>query len=259
MDASRQTWWAARHSQSQWPHSQLHGIQTHGTPAWWRLHCSIWQHHSQRLCITCESVSSISQPTPSCVADPYMPVKLRHRWHTLCPAGVTPGSGVERQQSYSTLMYRLLQDKEQLATFCLGSLGQDLVTQELAVSGRNWGSIALIGSSLMYKVDDKVMLEVPLPDVSQAQQTKVGSLPELTASNLPAGRYTLLTNSEICSVCCVRVTRCCSCKFGAIDNEVALLGACWESVFVSQPSKQACSWRRFCRRNRNINVSSEKE
>lgn len=68
----------------------------------------------------------------------------------------------------------MLQDKEALSRFCQESLDQELSSQELAVSGRNWGAVGLNGSSLMYKVDDKVMFEVPLPDVSQAQQTKVG-------------------------------------------------------------------------------------
>ncbi|KAL6756819.1 hypothetical protein V8C86DRAFT_1789455 [Haematococcus lacustris] len=45
-------------------------------------------------------------------------------------------------------------------------------TSALAVSGRNWGNVAINGKSLMFLVDGKVALEVPLPDVAQAQQVK---------------------------------------------------------------------------------------
>jgi hypothetical protein len=41
------------------------------------------------------------------------------------------------------------------------------------VAGRNWGDVSIDGSSLLYTVDNKALFEVPLPDVSQAQQTKV--------------------------------------------------------------------------------------
>eukprot|EP00879_Flechtneria_rotunda_P026994 GHRR01028848.1.p1 GENE.GHRR01028848.1~~GHRR01028848.1.p1 ORF type:complete len:661 (+),score=230.98 GHRR01028848.1:215-2197(+) len=63
-------------------------------------------------------------------------------------------------------------DHDGLASLCHTSLGKDIIAQDLAVAGRNWGAVELNGSSLMYKVDNKVMFEVPLPDVSQAQQTK---------------------------------------------------------------------------------------
>jgi hypothetical protein len=67
-----------------------------------------------------------------------------------------------------------LQDHDTLAPFCSSSLGHDLQPQELAIAGRNWGDVELNASSLVYKVDSKVMFELPLPEVSQAQQTKVG-------------------------------------------------------------------------------------
>lgn len=67
----------------------------------------------------------------------------------------------------------VLQDHDSLANFCRDNLGNELQAQELAITGRNWGNVDLNGSSLVYKVDNKVMFEVPLPDVSQAQQTKV--------------------------------------------------------------------------------------
>jgi hypothetical protein len=40
-------------------------------------------------------------------------------------------------------------------------------------AGRNWGDVEINSSSLLYRVDQKVLFEVPLPEVSQAQQTKV--------------------------------------------------------------------------------------
>lgn len=42
-----------------------------------------------------------------------------------------------------------------------------------ACPGRNWGDVEINSSSLLYRVDNKALFEVPLPDVSQAQQTKV--------------------------------------------------------------------------------------
>jgi hypothetical protein len=62
-----------------------------------------------------------------------------------------------------------------LSDFCRTQLEQDITIQELSTTGRNWGRVALNGSSLMFLVDNKVMFEVPLPDVSQAQQAKVGA------------------------------------------------------------------------------------
>jgi hypothetical protein len=67
-----------------------------------------------------------------------------------------------------------LQDHDALSAFCSSSLGHEVQPQELAISGRNWGDVELNASSLVYKVEDKVMFELPLPEVSQAQQTKVG-------------------------------------------------------------------------------------
>jgi hypothetical protein len=66
-----------------------------------------------------------------------------------------------------------LQDYEGLAAYCEQNL-QALQPQELATWGRNWGDVELNASSLLFKVDNKVMFEVPLPEVGQAQQTKVG-------------------------------------------------------------------------------------
>lgn len=63
-------------------------------------------------------------------------------------------------------------DYEQLKAFCYDTYGIDLQEQVMSTSGRNWGSVAINGSSLMFLVDDKVAFEVPLPDVSQAQQSK---------------------------------------------------------------------------------------
>ncbi|KAF8070915.1 TPS5 [Scenedesmus sp. PABB004] len=63
-------------------------------------------------------------------------------------------------------------DHDALAAFCRDALGTELVAQERAIGGRNWGGVELNASSLAYRVDGKVMFEVPLPDVSQAQQTK---------------------------------------------------------------------------------------
>eukprot|EP00882_Tetradesmus_deserticola_P011967 GHRQ01012666.1.p1 GENE.GHRQ01012666.1~~GHRQ01012666.1.p1 ORF type:complete len:645 (+),score=367.82 GHRQ01012666.1:668-2602(+) len=65
-----------------------------------------------------------------------------------------------------------LQDLEPLSLLCRDSLGQEVKAQELAISGRNWGDVELNASSLVYRVDGKVMFELPLPEVSQAQQTK---------------------------------------------------------------------------------------
>jgi hypothetical protein len=48
-------------------------------------------------------------------------------------------------------------------------------------AGRNWGDVEINSSSLMYRVDNKALFEVPLPDVSQAQQTKVGALRVMVA------------------------------------------------------------------------------
>jgi hypothetical protein len=44
-------------------------------------------------------------------------------------------------------------------------------------AGRNWGDVDINSSSLLYRVDNKALFEVPLPDVSQAQQTKVSAQP----------------------------------------------------------------------------------
>lgn len=63
-------------------------------------------------------------------------------------------------------------DKDPVSSFCSSTLGQQLNTQELAIAGRNWGDVSIDGSSLLYTVDNKALFEVPLPDVSQAQQTK---------------------------------------------------------------------------------------
>jgi hypothetical protein len=68
-----------------------------------------------------------------------------------------------------------LQDLDALTAFCRDSLGHELQPQDLAIAGRNWGDVELNASSLLYKVDNKVMFELPLPEVSQAQQTKVGA------------------------------------------------------------------------------------
>lgn len=52
----------------------------------------------------------------------------------------------------------------------------------MSTSGRNWGGVSVNGSSLMFHVDGKVAFEIPLPDVSQAQVTKVDCL--LVHSNI---------------------------------------------------------------------------
>lgn len=61
--------------------------------------------------------------------------------------------------------------------------------QSLATNGRNWGAVAINGSSLMFLVDGKVAFEVPLPDVCAAQQQKDDVMLEFhvddTASEVP--------------------------------------------------------------------------
>lgn len=68
-----------------------------------------------------------------------------------------------------------MQDLDALSALCKDSLKQAIKPQELAIFGRNWGEVELNASSLVYSVDSKVMFELPLPEVSQAQQTKVGA------------------------------------------------------------------------------------
>ncbi|WIA31627.1 hypothetical protein OEZ86_002510 [Tetradesmus obliquus] len=63
-------------------------------------------------------------------------------------------------------------DLDALSALCKDSLKQAIKPQELAIFGRNWGEVELNASSLVYSVDSKVMFELPLPEVSQAQQTK---------------------------------------------------------------------------------------
>ncbi|KAJ9520912.1 hypothetical protein QJQ45_014103 [Haematococcus lacustris] len=63
-------------------------------------------------------------------------------------------------------------DLEVVSGFCQQHWSMDVKTSALAVSGRNWGNVAINGKSLMFLVDGKVALEVPLPDVAQAQQVK---------------------------------------------------------------------------------------
>lgn len=63
-------------------------------------------------------------------------------------------------------------DYEQLGRFCQEAFGQKLKEQSMSLTGRNWGNVVIHGSSLMFLVDGKVAFEIPLPDVSSAQQSK---------------------------------------------------------------------------------------
>lgn len=54
---------------------------------------------------------------------------------------------------------------------CCGRWSHDWLVGLCA--GRNWGDVDINSSSLLYRVDNKAFFEVPLPDVAQAQQTKV--------------------------------------------------------------------------------------
>ncbi len=56
--------------------------------------------------------------------------------------------------------------------FCKEVFDKDVAVQEMCISGHNWGSVSLAGSSLMFTVDGKVAFEVPLPDVSGVNQQK---------------------------------------------------------------------------------------
>ncbi|KAI8462425.1 MAG: structure-specific recognition protein-domain-containing protein [Monoraphidium minutum] len=84
-----------------------------------------------------------------------------------CQLGVTRKEG-------ATVNFVGFRDKdfEGLAEFFQASYGSPLQQQQLSVSGGNWGSVSLRGSSLKMARDGKVLFEVPLPDVSQAQQAK---------------------------------------------------------------------------------------
>ncbi|GBF95966.1 FACT complex subunit [Raphidocelis subcapitata] len=84
-----------------------------------------------------------------------------------CQLGVTRREG-------ATVNFVGFRDKdyESLSEFFGSTFGSTLQQQQLAVSGGNWGNVSLRGSSLRMARDSKVVLEVPLPDVSQAQQLK---------------------------------------------------------------------------------------
>ncbi|GFH08901.1 FACT complex subunit SSRP1, partial [Haematococcus lacustris] len=71
-------------------------------------------------------------------------------------------------------------DLEVVSGFCQQHWSMDVKTSALAVSGRNWGNVAINGKSLMFLVDGKVALEVPLPDVAQA--ARAGSRDSMQAA-----------------------------------------------------------------------------
>jgi len=109
--------------------------------------------------INCCCVSIPPKPHTRCYADANVPglCWLSHVTHSL----------------QSALPCCWLQDFAALDSYCRDTLGQELNNQELSISGRTWGAVELNNSSLVYRVDGKVMFEVPLPEVSQAQQAKV--------------------------------------------------------------------------------------
>ncbi len=59
-----------------------------------------------------------------------------------------------------------------MRAFCKEAFDHDVLVQEMCISGHNWGSVQLHGSTLMFMVDGKVAFEVPLPDVSGVNQQK---------------------------------------------------------------------------------------
>ncbi|KAG1680758.1 hypothetical protein FOA52_008091 [Chlamydomonas sp. UWO 241] len=63
-------------------------------------------------------------------------------------------------------------DLESLREIATGSLGLEIKDLPMALSGRNWGALAINNGSLMFTVDNKVAMEMPLRDVSNAQQAK---------------------------------------------------------------------------------------
>jgi hypothetical protein len=66
-----------------------------------------------------------------------------------------------------------LQQRSQHGWLLLCSASVALWHASRTHAGRNWGDVTINSSSLLYRVEGKTLLEVPLPDVSQAQQTKV--------------------------------------------------------------------------------------
>lgn len=63
-------------------------------------------------------------------------------------------------------------DLEGLREIAKNQLGKEIKDLPMSISGRNWGAIAIHNGSLMFSVDNKVALDIPLRDISQAQQSK---------------------------------------------------------------------------------------
>lgn len=81
--------------------------------------------------------------------------------------------GVRRKEGH-TINFLGFREKdfEAIQDFCLKAFSCNIKDQPMSITGRNWGGIVMNGSSLMFLVDGKVAFEVPVPDVSQAQQLK---------------------------------------------------------------------------------------
>jgi hypothetical protein len=60
-----------------------------------------------------------------------------------------------------------IQDLEGLKEIAKNQLGKDIKDLPMSVSGRNWGAIAIHNGSLMFTVDNKVALDIPMRDISQ--------------------------------------------------------------------------------------------
>mmetsp|Transcript_4974 Transcript_4974/g.10722 ORF Transcript_4974/g.10722 Transcript_4974/m.10722 type:complete len:694 (-) Transcript_4974:634-2715(-) len=74
-------------------------------------------------------------------------------------------------------------DLEALRDLSVKQFGCEIQEQPMATTGRNWGGVAINGGSLMFTVDGKVAFEIPLRDVSQAQQMKDDIMMEFHADD----------------------------------------------------------------------------
>lgn len=61
-----------------------------------------------------------------------------------------------------------IQDLDALRDFAKEKFDLEIADLPMSISGRNWGSLAINNGSLMFTVDNRVAMELPLRDVGQA-------------------------------------------------------------------------------------------
>lgn len=63
-------------------------------------------------------------------------------------------------------------DIDSLKEYAQRSLGLEVKELPMSTSGHNWGSLAIVNGSLLFNVGGKMALDVPLKDVTTAQQVR---------------------------------------------------------------------------------------